>query len=641
MAWSDGLNQGSPTYEIASCENARLRVVAGPGTGKSYAMKRRVARLLELGVEASSILPVTFTRVAAEDLHRELVGMNVQGCDELEGRTLHSLAFKVLMSEHALAATGRVARPLNEFELEPLLADISDAHGGKRIVKKRIKAFEAAWARLQSDEPGYVQSAQDAALERELISWLIFHESMLIGEAIPLLYQYVRNNPAAPICAEFSHILVDEYQDLNKAEQGIIQLMSENAEVCIVGDDDQSIYSFKHAHPDGIRQWLTANAGAADIELAECRRCPTRVVDMGNALISHNQDRPVPRALNPRAQNGPGEIEIIQYNTIINEINGVAALIENLVANGTPPGDILVLAQRSVIGTPIYESLVQREVPTRSYYAESELSAADAQRRFALLKLFVSREDRVALRWLLGLNSNNWRAGAYRRLRAHCESTGASPWIALEQLSSGAIAIPYCGSLIQQFNLICEYLARLEALPGLADVVNELLPDNNADLRDLRALALQTLDIVAGDREEFLVELTSLIAKPEVPTEVSDVRIMSLHKSKGLSSPVTIIAGCVQGLLPRLPDASLPLAERQAQIEEQRRLFYVGITRVKSVPEDGKPGRLVLTSSRQMPVADAMKAGIQPAQTYMGNAYLNASQFFRELGPSAPAPRQG
>ncbi len=186
-------------------------------------MKRRVARLLESGVEALSILPVTFTRVAAEDLHRELVGMNIPGCHELEGRTLHSLAFKVLMSAHALAATGRMARPLNEFEIEPLLADLAGKHGGKRKVKKRIKAFEAAWARLQSDEPGYVQSAEDAALEGDLIEWLRFHRSMLIGEAIPLVYHYLRNNPAAPIRREFSHVLVDEFQDLNKAEQGVSQ----------------------------------------------------------------------------------------------------------------------------------------------------------------------------------------------------------------------------------------------------------------------------------------------------------------------------------------------------------------------------------------------------------------------------------
>jgi DNA helicase II / ATP-dependent DNA helicase PcrA len=604
-------------------------------------MKRRVARLLESGIEASSILPVTFTRVAAEDLHRELIGMQVQGCEELQGRTLHSLAFKVLMSAHALAATGRAPRPLNEFETQPLLADLAGKHGGKRNAKKRIKAFEAAWARLQSDEPGYVQSAADAALEGDLIEWLRFHRSMLIGEAIPLVYHYLRNNPASPICAEFSHILVDEFQDLNKAEQGVLHLLAANAEVCIVGDDDQSIYSFKHAHPDGIRQWLEINVGATDLELAECRRCPTRIVVMANALIAHNQDRPVPRALNPRPQNGPGDVGIIQYATLADEVRGVVAIIQRLIAAGTPPGDILVLAQRSVIGTPIYEELVAREVPTRSYYAESELDAEEAQTRFAMLKLYIDREDRVALRWLLGLGSADWRANAYRRLRAHCEQAGISPWQALEQLAAGIVTIPYTKPLVEHFAAIRDELARFEALPGLAEVVDDLLPDGNSSVRDLRALALQTLEVAGDNRQEFLAELATSIAKPEVPTEVADVRIMSLHKSKGLSSPVTIIAGCVQGLLPRLPDDDLPAAEQRAQMEEQRRLFYVGITRVKAVPEEGKAGRLVLTYSRQMPTADAMKAGIQPAGTSYGNARLIASQFIRELGPTAPAPRAG
>src|ERR1700751_4272257 len=118
MSWSDGLGAGNPVYVIASSSNPRIRVVAGPGTGKSFAMKRRVARLLEEGVDPATILPVTFTRVAAEDLHRELVNMNVPGCDELQGTTLHSLSLRMLLRNHVLAATGRVARPLNEFEVE-------------------------------------------------------------------------------------------------------------------------------------------------------------------------------------------------------------------------------------------------------------------------------------------------------------------------------------------------------------------------------------------------------------------------------------------------------------------------------------------------------------------------------------------
>ena len=133
MSWSDGIGVDSPAYVIAASQNARIRVVAGPGTGKSFAMKLRVARLLEEGIEPTKMLPVTFTRVAAEDLHRELVGMNVQGCDQLKGTTLHSLSLRMLMRNHVLTATGRVPRPLNDFEIGgQYLSARSNSEGGQR-----------------------------------------------------------------------------------------------------------------------------------------------------------------------------------------------------------------------------------------------------------------------------------------------------------------------------------------------------------------------------------------------------------------------------------------------------------------------------------------------------------------------------
>ena len=111
-------------------------------------MKRRVARLLEADIDPERILAVTFTRVAAEDLHRELVGLGVDGAEDLSGRTLHSLAMSILMRQHVLQTLGRSPRPLNKFELEPLLEDLSADHGNKRARRKLISGYEAGWARL-------------------------------------------------------------------------------------------------------------------------------------------------------------------------------------------------------------------------------------------------------------------------------------------------------------------------------------------------------------------------------------------------------------------------------------------------------------------------------------------------------------
>jgi DNA helicase II / ATP-dependent DNA helicase PcrA len=96
---------------------------------------------------------------------------------------------------------------------------------------------------------------------------------MLIGEVIPYSVRYLKENPQAKEHAEYKHLLVDEYQDLNKAEQTAIAYLGEQGHVCVVGDDDQSIYSFKHAHPDGIREWNALHPGCEDLEMVDCHRC--------------------------------------------------------------------------------------------------------------------------------------------------------------------------------------------------------------------------------------------------------------------------------------------------------------------------------------------------------------------------------
>ena len=637
MPWFDGLTPGTPAHSIASTTNTRVRVVAGPGTGKSFAMKRRVARLLEAGVAPDLILPVTFTRVAVQDLHRELVNMGVPGCNELHAHTLHSLALRMLTRNHVLAATGRIPRPLNDFETEAMVCDLMAAHGGKRAVANLKQAYEAAWARLNHQTPGYAPSAAEAAFQHDLLEWLRFHEAMLIGEVIPEIYRYLSANPAAPERAEFSHILVDEYQDLNKAEQAIIELLSGVAEVCIVGDDDQSIYGFKHAHPDGIQDWLLTNTSADDLSLVDCHRCPTGVVDMANALISHNVHRPVPRALLPIAAKGPGAVTILQYPNLNQEVVGVVATIQQMIAAGAPAGDILVLAQSRAVGTPIYEALLAGGVPARSEYTESELEREAAQYSFALLKLFANQDDRVALRWLVGRNGSNFHAAGYKRVRDHCEATGLSPWQTLSQLSAGTLSIPYTGRIVNDFNALVAELNTLAALPDLAAVVDALFPGGQADTRELRDIAVTLIAAdPAIDAQSLVSELITAITQPEIPTDIQEVRIMSLHKSKGLSSPVTIIAGCVNGLLPRTPKNALTPLERQHYDEEQRRLFFVGITRVKADPANGRPGTLILTYSQEMPLADAMRAGITPAYVNYGTAILQASPFIADMAPAAP-----
>lgn len=153
MPWNTNL-QG--TYlNIAAYNGTPLRVVAGPGTGKTFALMRRVARLLEQGVQPNHILAVTFTRTAANDLVDKLAQLGVVGADQVAAKTLHSLSFGLLSRTAVFQALGRIARPLMDYEHDTLVCDLSKAFGSKREVEKLIQAFESYWARLQHHQPGW------------------------------------------------------------------------------------------------------------------------------------------------------------------------------------------------------------------------------------------------------------------------------------------------------------------------------------------------------------------------------------------------------------------------------------------------------------------------------------------------------
>ncbi len=638
MGWDQGFDKTGVAYKIASATGDRIRVIAGPGTGKSYAMKRRVARLLEEKVDPDTVLAVTFTRVAAEDLHRELQKLDVPGCEELEGHTLHGLAMRILARQHVLKSVGRTPRPLNGFEQKAMYSDIGPGNGGIKATKALVQAYEGAWAQSQGDQPGFPKTDEEKAFQKELIDWHLFHESMLIGEVIPYLVRYLKENPAADEHTEFSHVLADEYQDLNKAEQTAIAYLSEKAHICIVGDDDQSIYSFKHAHPDGIREWKTIHPGCAEFEMAQCQRCPATVVEMANSLISHNVHREK-RELKPIDARGKGEVQIVQLANSDAEAKWIAKKVKELLDKGVEPHEIIVLVQRKRAARVILTALKAAEAPAKSYYEESQLETDDAQMRFAVFKLLLNKNDRVALRYLLGIGSQNFRANPYAKVRAHCEKTGDAPYEALEKLSSGTLTLPHTKPLVEQFEKIKKVLADLEPFKNdVPKLIDELFPAADAEIAELRELALTVME-EAEDAQDLFGAMMKEITQPDIPPEVKEVRVMSLHKSKGLSSPYVFIAQCVQGVLPQIPKPGTPKAIADAALEEARRLFFVGITRVKA----GKvhPGSLFITYPKEMGANTAKQLDIPFTKVNYGQAQLSPSIFIQELGKAAPVPVAG
>lgn len=162
MTWNNDIEVGSPAYNLASSNASTIRAVAGPGSGKSFAIKKRILRLLEQGIAPNKILAIIFTRTAAHDLKTEISSLGIKGADEVHSRTLHSHALRILMKEGVLEQTNRNPRMVIDHEQQPILRDIDrDEFGGVRNKKKLLDAYLVGWARLQQDAPGFVQSEND------------------------------------------------------------------------------------------------------------------------------------------------------------------------------------------------------------------------------------------------------------------------------------------------------------------------------------------------------------------------------------------------------------------------------------------------------------------------------------------------
>jgi DNA helicase-2/ATP-dependent DNA helicase PcrA len=599
---------------------------------------RRVVRLLDEGVPGKRILLLSFTRTAAFDLQEKVAALGVPGADEVRTGTLHSYCFGLLRREAVLEITGRTPRPLLKHESDLMLRDLVGEFGNLNRKRKLLKAFEAGWARGGTDHPGLAIDPADRAFEAQVIGWLVHHRAMLIGEVVPLAYNYLKTSPLAADLQAYDHVIVDEYQDLTYLEQSLLDLWADSgsAALCIAGDDDQSVYGFRNANPVGTQQFLDredVDRCAIDV----CGRCPLQILTIANSLISNAVGRQKPdlQCLNPERE---GEVAILQWPELDDEIQGtVAAIVSDVKSERRQAGDILVLTGRHKIGEAIREGLTALEVPAHSFFTEEAVRTSEARWALALLRLAVE-DDRVSLRVVLGHGDKDGRAAGYQKLMEYCRESGTTERDALEAAKAGS-RVPGVGrAFLAQFNQATARLGKLpiEDLPALVD---SLFPDEVSEVADLRALAVEALDEVTTTKE-LLDALIVGITQVDVPPSPDYVRIMSLHKSKGLTSPSVYVVGMVDGIMPTLPPPDQASEVEIADaVEEHRRLLYVAITRAAS--------QLTLSYSTKMELGLAMSLRVHVVMSKIrrSGAFKVVptvpSCYLRELGSDAPAAITG
>lgn len=653
-------------HAAAHDTSAQVRLVAGPGSGKSFSIAERIAWLVASGTPAEAIWAVSFTNAATEDLRDGILKRcaTVPHIQKVRITTLHSLALTLLALGKKLAYYPVRPRILDEWEQRHIFDEEFSKVSGLSIPRaKELRVyFESQWSTGLPPAP-YISSPKKPISAAELASFESFYRTatqtyafILPGEPVRLCVDEIKSGTLDPVALTgLKELIVDEYQDLNPADIELIDLLaSKGVTLFALGDDDQSIYSFRHAYPEGIQDFLVRHPAAGSHALVHCFRCSESVLGAATAVLT---SFPPPKRIAKSQESVyahssppvPGQVLAWDFPGVHVEAKAVATSIKQLLDRGTEPEEILVLvSSRDAQAGPLLAAFdgagVKAQVQSSDGYAETD----GPRFVYALLRARASTDDYLALRTLLSM-----RDGVGTKTCAEITSVCHSKHLNFaHQFSSLRTAHVFDKRQLRALDGVSAILSAVSkwsladtlVLRGadLAALATEHLTSESAKewlefashLPD--AFTLEEVLSVLGARgpkhlREVLRDAYSRIGEA-LPAEFDPagrVRIMTLHSSKGLSAKAVFIPGLEEELLPGPYRGKYP-----GQVSEAARLLYVGITRARALcvvslaRKRGMNGKTMTHSpsrfATKLGVAFAASSGLSSAQLALFDAHVSA-----------------
>ncbi|MFJ6568382.1 ATP-dependent DNA helicase UvrD2 [Streptomyces sp. NPDC091292] len=528
--------------EVATSLRGPVCVLAGAGTGKTRAITHRIAYGVHAGVlQPSSVLAVTFTNRAAGEMRGRLRQLGVSG---VQARTFHSAALRQLQYFWPKAVGGSLPRIVDRK-----IQIVADAAAACRIRLDRNElrdvTAEIEWSKVTQTVPADYPAAahksgrdiprapaeiaqlyrtyEDLKRERSVID---FEDVLLLTVAI----LQDRHDISEQVRSQYQHFVVDEYQDVSPLQQRLLELwLGERDNLCVVGDASQTIYSFTGATPDHLLDFRTRHPGATVVKLIRDYRSSPQVVHLANGLLAQATGRAADHRLELISQREAGpEPSYTGYADEPAEAEGAARRIRDLIASGTPAGEIAVLFRTNSQSATYEQALADAGVPYQLRGAERFFERGEV------------REAGAALRGAARFGANDAllddAVDLPSQVRAVLSTKG---WSSRPPAGSGAVR---------------ERWESLAALVRLAEDFARARPESTLT------------DLVA--------ELDERAAAQHAPT-VDGVTLASLHAAKGLEWDAVYLVGVAEGMMP------ITYARTDEQIEEERRLLYVGVTRAR------------------------------------------------------------
>ena len=586
-----------------------LLVLAGAGSGKTRVLTHRVAYMIEEhGVDPARILAVTFTNKAAGEMRERIVQLLADRPGGMEGLwigTFHSVSARILRQ---IADRFDYPRSFTIYDgddslqiLKTVMDEMGWSIGSLDAYGLRRRISDAKSQLLSADEyaaahRGHVEDAVAEAYrryQRVLRQNRAFDFDDLLMQTVVALRDDERLLES--FRRRFRHVLVDEYQDTNHAQYQFVKLLTaEHRSITVVGDDDQSIYGWRGADIGNILSFEDDFPEAIAIRLEQNYRSTRTIVEAAHAIVEKNRHRKPKKLWTEREGGDP--LKVYGAADADSEATWVARTIGRLQAGGYTPSDVAVLYRTNAQSRLLEEGLRRRGLPyvivggTR-FYERQEVKDA-----IAYLRVLVNLSDDWSLGRVLGVPKRGIGPVTLQTLEAVSGERGVSlaaalvdPAVRLQVNAPTAAGLQEVAELLAEFapraaeepsaGWIAEYLEKAGLFAHYRALKDPRREDRLENLHELVA-GVQTFSLERGtgegDLAAFLEEVSLLTDIDQADLRGGVVTLMTLHNAKGLEFPVVFLAGCEDGLFPLARALDSP-----REFEEERRLFYVGLTRAR------------------------------------------------------------
>ena len=595
MAWDDRLLQEQK--EAASHIGSHARLLAGPGTGKTLTLTQRVNFLInECGINPKEILVISFTRATVNDLQQHIA--KILDPDRIpEISTLHSFSLSALLRhQNNLESFPQPLRIAGDWEENNIvLPDIKKLLGLRNIseVKKLLARLSSDWQSLAAEKDDWEDRFPNPKFIGEWLKHRTIYGYTLRSELVYQLKRCLEQRSDLAIGDGIKYILVDEYQDLNLCDLAVIKQISKyGAEVFVAGDDDQSIYGFRLAHPNGIRMFPDEYSGTKELELTICKRCPKRILDLGLFVARQDANR-IDKTLTFDAEKGEGIVKCLYFKDSDKEAKGVAEICNHLISKKLfKPSDILILLHTDSLerySKPIKMELDNFAIPYTTGHSD-QLEDTDLRILVSFFRLVKNRKDSLSWRILLSFWCRGIGDKYIEKLYNYAFENGYSFAETVETIRSNSnlndcnfpkivlTSIDNIYSKLEFLNSINLFIEFGES-DNLLEMILAILPEIIESQEELQNLKDLVSELILDNDMKSICDLIALVSDnvgdPDNVKEEDKVNIMSMHKAKGLGAEVVIIIAA--------EDEGIPGQAVGEKLNEKLRLLYVSITRAKNI----------------------------------------------------------